>query len=250
MDRYAYQSKLRYMNATQKVCYSLGSLLICIGFRSVLCALFVLFVNTLWIVGIGKTPFYHFIKALMIPVSFLLLSTLTIVINFSKEPLNAFAAWIGFTYITASIKGIYFALQLFFTALASVSSLYVLSFTTPMTDVIACLRKFHVPELFLELMLLIYRFIFVLNTTATSILTAQKARLSNRNYKRAMHAFGEMGGALFIKAMKRSNALYDAMEARCYDGRIHVLTEEIEPKKVEIIIIVGLLFLYLLISLL
>lgn len=249
MDRYAYQSKLRYTNATLKVCYSLFSIFICIGFRSLWCALFLILINTLGIVWIGKTSFISYLKAMTIPISFLSLSTVTIILNFTKEPLDIFAWWIGFTYISASMKGIIFALHLFLTALASVSSLYVLSFTTPMTDIIGCLRKFHVPELFLELMLLIYRFIFILNTTATSILTAQKARLSNRNYKRAMHAFGEMGGALFIKAIKRSNALYDAMEARCYEGRIYVLQEEKKAKKSESALLLILLLFYLFVSL-
>lgn len=250
MDRYAYQSNLRYMNATEKVCYSFISICICIGFRSILCAIVLFLANTVWIVGVGKTSFTHYRKAMTLPISFLLLSTATILFNISKEPLDAFAFSIGSVYITASMKGIFFATQLFVTALSSVSSLYVISFTTPMTDFISCLRKFHVPELFLELMLLIYRFIFILNATATAIQTAQKARLSNQNYKRALHAFGELGGALFVKAIKRSNALYDAMEARCYDGTIHVLSEETKAKKSEIIIITVLLFAYIILSIL
>ena len=38
--------------------------------------------------------------------------------------------------------------------------------------------------------------------------------------------------------MKKSNALFDAMESRCYDGTIHVLTENYAPKKNEITAIV------------
>ena len=34
--------------------------------------------------------------------------------------------------------------------------------------------------------------------------------------------------------MKKSGALYDAMESRCYDGTIHVLTENYPPKAKEI----------------
>ena len=43
--------------------------------------------------------------------------------------------------------------QMILTALASVSSLYVLSFNTPMTEILDVLKRLHFPGLFIELML-------------------------------------------------------------------------------------------------
>ena len=40
-----------------------------------------------------------------------------------------------------------------------------------------------------------------------------------------------LGSALMIRAVQRSGRLYDAMEARCYDGRIQVLSESRPPRK-------------------
>ena len=119
-------------------------------------------------------------------------------------------------------------------ALSAVSCLYFLSLNTTMTDILGVFRKLHVPELMIELMLLIYRFIFVLLETASAITTAQKSRLGNRNYRTKVRAFGSMGSALFIQAFRRANALYDAMESRCYDGTIRVLSEEQPVRKKEI----------------
>ena len=47
-----------------------------------------------------------------------------------------------------------------------------------------------------------------------------------------------MGASLFILALKRSNALYDAMESRCYDGSIRVLSREQPAKAGEITAII------------
>ena len=69
---------------------------------------------------------------------------------------------------------------------------------------------------------------------ALSITTAQKSRLGNRNYRTKVRAFGSMGCALFIRAFRRANALYDAMESRCYDGTIRVLSEEQPVSRKEI----------------
>ena len=50
---------------------------------------------------------------------------------------------------------------------------------------------------------------------------------------------------LFIRSMKRARCLYDAMEARCYEGTIHVLSENrpMSKKNVIMIIIVELILL-------
>ena len=44
--------------------------------------------------------------------------------------------------------------------------------------------------------------------------------------------------AVFIQSMKRSRVLYDAMEARCYDGRVNVLNEHRPVKRKNVIMIV------------
>ena len=69
-------------------------------------------------------------------------------------------------------------------------------------------------------------------------MTAQESRLGNRNFRTRIRSFGGMGAALFVLALKRANALYDAMESRCYDGRIRVLSQERPPRKKEIALIV------------
>ena len=70
------------------------------------------------------------------------------------------------------------------------------------------------PRLLIELMMLIYRFVFILLHTASAIMTAQEARLGNRDYRTQLRAFGKMLTALFFISLRKANALYDAMEAR------------------------------------
>ena len=77
-------------------------------------------------------------------------------------------------------------------AMSAVSSMYFLAVSTPVTDVLGVLRKIRVPSLFLELMLLIYRFIFVLLGTAEGIMTAQKCRMGNRDLRTGIRSFGMM----------------------------------------------------------
>ena len=57
-----------------------------------------------------------------------------------------------------------------------------------------------------------------------------------------------MVSVLFVRSLKKSGALYDAMESRCYDGTIHVLTENYPPKKAEIFLILLFEILLLLLT--
>ena len=241
IDKLSYRSKLRYVNASEKLLYAVATLALCVISRSVRTAVPVFAVNmvlTVWKGGIPLSrymiPLSRYMKLLLIPAAFLIVGTAAIVVNVSAVPLDAFAFPAGNFYITGSRAGLWQALKICLTALAAVSCLYFLALNTVMTDILGALRKLKVPALLIELMLLIYRFIFVLSETASAIRVSQNSRLGNRNLRTGIRSFGAMGTALFILALKRSNALYDAMESRCYDGTIRVLSKEYPAKASEI----------------
>ena len=239
VDKLCYLSKLRYVNADEKFIFAIFTLLLCVLSRSVTIALVVLAVTGILTVKIGGIPFSRYKTLMLVPLAFIILSTFAIIVNFSHTPMDAFAIPFGSIYITGSWQGILRAVQLILTAMASVSCLYFLSLNTPLTDILVVLRKLKCPHIIVELMLLIYRYIFVLLEIASSISISQKSRLGNKDLKTAYHSFGTMVSVLFVRAMKKSNALYDAMESRCYDGKIMVLNENFPPKTKEIIYIIA-----------
>lgn len=239
IDKLSYQSKLRYVNASEKLMYAVLTLILCILSRSIPMAVLIFAVNGILTVGKGGIPLFRYLKLLVIPLAFMIAGTAAIMINVSPTPLDAFAVSAGKWYITGSRGGVYQGLRLCATALAAVSCLYFLSLNTVMTDILGACRKLHLPSLLIELMLLIYRFIFVLSETAHAITVSQQSRLGNRNFRTQIRAFGALGSALFVLALKRSNALYDAMESRCYDGSIRVLSRE-QPARPQVI--AGILF--------
>ncbi len=248
IDTLCYQSKLRYVNAGEKFAFSILTLLACVVGRSATASCVVLLVTGILTVYKGGIPATRYLQYMAAPLSFLILGTLAIVLHISKTPLDLFAVPVGSFYLTGSRASMGYALQLVLTAFAAVSCLYFLSFSTPITDILNVLRRLHCPRLLLELMLLIYRYIFVLLEIASAIHISQCSRLGNRDYKTALKSFGALISALFIRAMKKSGALYDAMESRCYDGTIRVLDENYPPKAMEIFWIVlfeGLLFLFI-----
>ena len=238
IDKLAYSSKLRYKSPNLKAFLAIGSLVICIVLSRLIISLIILLSMGILTVFIGKTPLLRYLKLMLIPLLFLFLSTIAIIFNISNEPLDFFSFKIGIKFISVSYYSLYFALNLILTALASVSCLYFLTLTTPITDILNVLKKLHCPSIILELMLLIYRYIFVLLNTANSIQISQKCRLSNRNFKTSITAMGQMLSVLLVNSFKKASYLYDSMESRCFNGEINVLSESYRAKKPEIIMAV------------
>lgn len=230
IDRLSYQSELRYMNAETKAGFSAATLLVCVIGRSVAAGVIVLLAMGILTVRKGRIPLSRYLKLLTVPLAFLLVNVLILGLSIRRTPLEVFAIRMGDWYLTAGWDTLYYAFRIFITAMASVSCLYFLSCNTPVTDILRVLKRLKFPRLVIELMLLIYRFIFVLLDTAHAISISQKSRLGNISWRISVRSFGALVSALFIRAVRRSGILYDAMEARCYDGEIRVPGEDARPE--------------------
>ena len=88
-------------------------------------------------------------------------------------------------------------------------------------------------------MMLIYRFIFLLLDCAGKISVAQHSRLGNRDFRTSLSSFASLVSCLFIQSVRRSGILYDAMEARCYDGDFSVLSESLPPNPSHLVLITA-----------
>lgn len=223
IDELAYSSKLYHLHPGYKCMVTLISICFCIGTRSMIMGVSVLCYTSFITVYIGKTNILRYLKLFLIPFAFLSMSTITLVFEISSTPLSGYALAIGSYYIGIQPSSFMFAMQLVITALASVSSLYFLSLSTPMTDILQVLKDIHIPYILIELMLLIYRLIFVIYDMASNQRIASHARLGNRTFKQGIRSMGLSISTLFIRSFRKSSSLYDAMEARCYDGEIKVL---------------------------
>lgn len=229
IDTYAYRSKLKLKDPLQKLVFALMTLSVSLWAKHGLISVMVIFIMGGITVLKGGTPLRYFIKLLLVPMSFLLIGVFTVAVNMSEKPEGFLAAisvagtWIGFSH-----TGLQDALQLFLRALGAVSCLYFLSLTTPMVDLLAALRRLGAPKILVELMGLVYRFIFVLLETAETIYNAQSCRLGYSSLSTGYRSLGSLASMLFIRSYKRSDELYTALEARGYEGELNVLAQTYE----------------------
>lgn len=225
IDKLAYSSKLRYKSPGLKASFAVGSLLICVGARSFIVSLITLAVMGGLAVLSSRISLLRYLRLMVIPFGFMVFGAIAIVVNITNIPMDLISFPIGGKYLAISHSSLTEGVRLVTVALASVSCLYFLTLTTSMLDILSVMKKLHCPKIMIELMMLIYRYIFVVLDMAAAITTSQNCRLGNKDFMTELRSVGQMLAVLLVRSLKKSGALFDSMESRCYDGEIKVLSE-------------------------
>lgn len=231
IDFYAYASKIRYWNSCFKVSLSVLTVIISIVLDNPYVSIMVIISMAYLTIVKGGIPINEYLHVLAIPIAFILLSTFTIAIDFSKQPIGEYNFYLGFCYIFTSIEQLKKMAFLILKIFAAISALQMMTLSTPSSDIIYVLRKVHVPKIIVELMSLIYRYIFILMDVYSKMKNSAKSRQGYCDFRTSCYTFGGIVSNMFIISLGKANAYYDAMEARCYDGEFLFLEED---KKVEI----------------
>ena len=109
--------------------------------------------------------------------------------------------------------------------IGAVSILTIMGFCTPFADFIGSLSWLRMPKAFIEIMVLAYRYIFVLLDEGMVIYNAQKIRLGYSSFRRSLSSLGILTGSLIMKAFEHSQNTTIAMVQRGYEGHIPMTTQ-------------------------
>lgn len=226
IDYFAYTSRLGGWNAAFKVTFSLMMLVFCIAADSLAVSLFTIAVMAGLIVGLGGLRLHSYLALLSVPLAFLLMSGLAIALHFSSAPQGELFFDLHFFYVYTSRADLLFALALTLKAFGAVSAMYLMTLTTPASEIVGVLRRARVPKIIIELMYLIYRFIFILLDVHGRMHAAAASRLGHRGFRASVRSFGGIAGNLLVLSMRKANTYYNAMESRCYNGEMRFLEQE------------------------
>jgi len=241
IDSYAYSNNLKKIHPGEKSLFAMITMAVCLTSPTVITPLIVLALMSGGIILKAGIPARVFLQLMLVPLTFLLLSVLTIAFSISTNPLGfRIAQTMNGLTIGIRYPDLITAVQLFLRSLGAVSCLYFLALTTPMTEIITVLHRLKVPVIITELMLLTYRFIFVFMETAITIKRAQSSRLGYVSLKISYRSLSRLFSALLGKVFVKSQELYNAMAARSYTGEIKVLTKKYPVSLRNYILITGL----------
>lgn len=226
IDVYAYNSKINHWNPAVKIGIALMMLLLCILLDNLYVSALVILLSAYLTVGLGEMPGREYVKLLSLPVAFLVIGSVVIAFNFSDVEQGLAGFWTPFTYVFVTPESLSTVLHLWGKAFGGVSAMFMMSLSTPSNEIFSVLRKCKVPALVIELMNMIYRFVFVMVDTFVRMNNSAESRMGYVNFKTSLNTFGNIASNLLVVSLKKGGVYYDAMESRCYDGDLLFWEEE------------------------
>ena len=180
----------------------------------------ILYAATLLAARASRVPFGFFVKRVWMGIPFFAGIVVIPAIFFVPGP-RLFDLAIGPAHIAPSINGLAGAALFISRVGVSVSLAVLLVVTTPWADVLKSLRALKVPQVFVLVLSMTYRYLFLFLHTANGILLARKSRVVGRTSGGEQRRWitGTMGN-LMSRAFKMSNDVYGAMLARGFDGEV------------------------------
>ena len=218
-----------------------------------------LYLFTLMLAYFSQVPLGFFVKRVWVFIPFFTgIVVLPSIFNFVRagdplfniinlgEPVN-----LGFfklpTVIAVTKQGLAGAVLIILRVGVSVSLAVLLTITSKWEELLKALRVFFIPKIFIMVLGMTYRYIFLLLTVITDMFVARKSRTIGVNSLRENRKFVSAGIAnVFGKAYFLSEEIHDAMIARGYTGEAKIINNfKIKAQDVIwifLILVVGIIF--------
>lgn len=221
IDHYAHLSRWRERPVLEKALLAIGMLLLAISLPPLPAAPCII-ASVLSVTLLGaRVPLRLWLRYALIPAGFLLTAGLSMLFDVSHHGLSLSPAALP------TVCG------LLLRSFAGICCLLLLALTTPVTDILASLRKIGLPREIAEISLIMYRLVFLLLDTASAMHTAQAARLGQSNRKQQLRSLGLLLANLFPRAMDRAGRMENGLAARGWNGEFNVLrhTQPLSPTR-------------------
>jgi cobalt/nickel transport system permease protein len=128
---------------------------------------------------------------------------------------------LGFATLTARREGLRAALYFVARVDVSVTLAAVLILTTRWAEILRALRFFRVPNVFVLILSMTYRYLFLFLHTANGMFEARKSRVvAHTSGKEQRWWIVSAMGVLMSRSFRMSDEVYQAMLARGFSGRV------------------------------
>ncbi|HLO83814.1 MAG TPA: cobalt ECF transporter T component CbiQ [Nostocaceae cyanobacterium] len=228
IDTLAYTNRLRFLAPQQKLLLA-SVLLIIAAFAHPPTQILITIWMSIWIVIYAGIPAKIYLRLIYIASLFWLTSLPALVINgvefthrLMLENDAILGLKIGAYFLYISKHGVEQSLGILSRAIASLSCLYFIMLTIPFTELLQIFRNLGFPALLTDLLLLIYRFIFILLNTANELWTAQNSRNGYRDFKISLNSLSLLIGQLFKRTLINYQQISLTLASRGFNGEFQV----------------------------
>ena len=222
IDKYSYTNKLANVNPMLKVIVVAISLLIAITINNNYINMGIFITMSLLTTVVAGIPFKNYFKILMIPIGFLLISSLTILFSISGKDVYIYSIKIGSKFIGITNESIGQSINTTIRVFASLSITFFLSLTTSLNNLIIVFNKLRLPKIIIELLVLIYRFIFIFLEEAGEIYVAQEIKFGYSGFRNSLKSISLLIRSLFVRVILKQKDMVNSLDSKLYDGEFKI----------------------------
>jgi cobalt/nickel transport system permease protein len=243
LEDIAQKNGLREINTYLKLVTGLGAIVLCLLSTSYIPPLFIALVLTGAILFLARVDAKTYAELFIVPFWFAVMSVAGIILISGGQ--DVFWSWDLLPGFSLSItrESINQGWFVFCRVIGGMSAMIFIALTTPMTDIFIVFRQWRVPEVVIDLMMIIYRTIFILMDQVIQIYNAQVMRLGYSTWRESIHSFASLCGAAFIASWDAGEDLIRAMDSRCYEGKFALLGENRPVERIPCLTVVVFLLL-------
>jgi len=225
LEDIAQNNGLRQVNTYLKLAVGIGAIFLCLVSTSYIPPLFIAIILTCVILFLARVDVKTYTELFIHPFWFAIMSVTGIVLVFGGA--TVFWSWNPLPWFSLSItkESINQGVFVFCRIIGGMSAVCFIALTTPMTDLFIVMRQCWIPEVVIDLAMIIYRTIFIILDQVKQIYNAQVMRLGYSTFRESVQSFSTMCGAVFIASWNAGEDLIRAMDARCYDGKFALYGE-------------------------
>ena len=233
IDTIAHTNRLRYIDTRLKVIFAITTLLITVASTSPITPILIFLTATILILFAAKIRLNIYLLLLLTPLLFGLISLLlmSLFFGYTDSPLYSFEI-LSHIFVLQK-EGINAGILVASRALAGSACLFFLALTTPMTELFTGLKWLGIPEVVIELTMIIYRYIFLFLEEAQRMWLASQMRGEN-NFRTKIEVISMLGSTLFLRTLHQGEKLFVAMNSRCYEGETNSLSYRENPTRISV----------------
>lgn len=222
IDKYAYTNRLSNTNPMIKFIIVVIALAMTTIINNNYLNLGIFTLMILLTTLIAGIPIDKYFKILFIPITFMILSMITVLLSISGQDVYIWSIKIGSKYIGITGEGIIQSINLTTRVFASMSATFFLALTTPLNELIKVFKKIGISSTIIELLVLIYRFIFIFLEESKEIYMAQELRFGYSNCRNSLKSTSLLIKALFVRVFLRYEDLVVGLECKLYNGEFKI----------------------------
>ena len=171
-----------------------------------------------FLIFLAKLDIVEVARRLAIANGFVFFFWLAVPLTFQGEPL--FYLW----KLPVVRSGVMLSAQITLKTNAILALLIATTATMPTSTIGNALNLLHIPEKMVHLLLLTYRYIFVMEQEYMRLIRAAKIRgFSPKTNMHTYKTYAYLLGMLFVRAFSRAHRVHQAMQCRGFNGRFHCL---------------------------